>query len=137
MRRDLRFFRLDERQSERINEITRRRFLMLTGSAALASVVPACSRDDSALPLSTGPKDELHYATLVEIARMIKSREISPLTLTESMLSRIEAVDSSLKSFATVTPELALAQARIAEQEIESGNYRGAMHGIPVAVKDL
>ena len=137
MRRDLRFFRLDEGQSERINELTRRRFLMLTGSAALTSVLPACARDDSASPLSPGPKDELHYATLVEISRMIKSREISPLELTESMLSRIEAVDSSLKSFATVTPELALAQARIAEQEIESGNYRGAMHGIPVAVKDL
>lgn len=137
MHSDPRRFRLTARQSKRIDELTRRRFLMLTGGAALASVVPGCSRDDHASPSGAAPKDELHYATLTDVAQRIKSRELSPLELTKSMLSRIEAVDSRLRSYATVTSERALAAARVAEEEIASGVYRGPMHGIPIAVKDL
>jgi amidase len=137
MRRESRRFRLTAVQSRHISELTRRRFLKLASAAALSGVIPACSRENRTLPSDPIAKGELHYATLVDVARMIKSREISPLDLVHSMLSRIEAVDSSLKSYATVTPERALAAAEKVEQEIASGNYRGPMHGIPVAVKDL
>src|SRR5688572_3474774 len=78
-----------------------------------------------------------HYATLTETADAIRSREISPVELTSTLLDRIAQLDSSLHAYATVTPELALAQARRAESEIMAGSYRGALHGIPVAVKDL
>ena len=137
MRRESRRFRLTAVQSRHLSELTRRRFLKLASAAALSGVIPACLRDNSTLPSDPIAKGELHYATLVDVARKIKSREISPLDLVQSMLSRIEAVDSSLKSYATVTPERALAAAEKVEQEIASGNYRGPMHGIPVAVKDL
>ncbi|MBT8101058.1 MAG: hypothetical protein KJO82_14985, partial [Gammaproteobacteria bacterium] len=137
MRNDPRRFRLTTGQSKRIDGFTRRRFLTLTGGVALASVVPGCSRDDHASPSGPAPKDELHYATLTDVAQKIKSRELSPVELTKSLLSRIEAVDSRLKSYVTVTSERALAAARVAEDEIASGVYRGPMHGIPVAVKDL
>ena len=83
------------------------------------------------------PSAELHYKTIVELAPLIESRELSPVDLTQEMLDRIELLDGTLKAYATLTPELALDQARQAEQEIIEGNYRGPLHGIPIAVKDL
>lgn len=80
---------------------------------------------------------DLHYATLLEAADAIRSRKISPSELTRALLERIAQLDPALRSYATVTPELALAQARRAEAEIADGHYRGPLHGIPIAVKDI
>jgi amidase len=82
-------------------------------------------------------KEPLHYASLVDVAQRIQSGEVSPVKLTQRMLDRIEAVDGRLRSYATVMAEHALEAARRADQEIGSGLYRGPLHGIPVAVKDL
>jgi amidase len=78
-----------------------------------------------------------HYATLVDAANAIKSRKISPVELTRALLDRIARLEPSLHSYATVTSELALAQAGQAETEIAAGRYRGPLHGIPIAVKDI
>ena len=64
-------------------------------------------------------------------------KELSARALTEHMLARIDALDGELLSYATVTPELARAQAERAEEEIRAGRYRGVLHGVPVAIKDL
>jgi amidase len=80
---------------------------------------------------------ELHYASLLEVAHRIKARKLSPVELTRSLLNRIEKLEPHLHSYATVTPELALAQAARAEQEIMNGKYRGPLHGVPIAVKDI
>jgi amidase len=80
---------------------------------------------------------DLHYATLLEAADAIRSRKISPSELTRALLERIARLDPALRSYATVTSELALAQARRAEAEIADGRYRGPLHGIPIAVKDI
>lgn len=79
----------------------------------------------------------LHYSSLREAARRIQSREISPVELTQSMLDRIAAIDPKLKSYATPMPEQALEAAKRAEDEIQRGMYRGPLHGVPIAVKDL
>jgi amidase len=79
----------------------------------------------------------LHYATLTEVADAIRTREVSPVELTREMLDRIARLDPDLHSYATVTPDLALAQATRAEKEIAAGDYRGPLHGVPVAVKDI
>ncbi len=79
----------------------------------------------------------LHYLSLREVARLLAMRELSPVELTERMLDRIGQVDATLKSYATVTADQALAAARVAEREIGRGTYRGPLHGVPVAVKDL
>jgi amidase len=76
------------------------------------------------------------YLALVDIARRIQSRDVSPVDLTQRMLDRIASVDRSLKSYATLMRDDARATARAAEQEIRSGRYRGSLHGVPVAVKD-
>ena len=81
--------------------------------------------------------DELHYLEIGELSRLLAARKVSPVELTEDMLRRIERVDPSLKSYALVTPELALAQARAAEQMIGRRQILSQLHGVPVAVKDL
>ena len=83
------------------------------------------------------PHDELAYATIEELAPRVAAGELSPVELTEAQLARIEDLDGRLKSYATVMAESALAEARTAQDEIAAGNYRGPLHGIPIAVKDL
>ena len=80
---------------------------------------------------------EIHYQPLTKVAKHIESGDLSPVEVTEAILKRIDALDPGLKSYATVTADLALAQAKEAEGDIQKGLYRGPMHGIPVAVKDL
>ena len=81
--------------------------------------------------------NDLHYLELTEAAYLIQTKRLSPVELTEAMLRRIDTLERRLHAFATVTPELAIAQARHAESEIMNFRYRGALHGIPIGLKDL
>jgi aspartyl-tRNA(Asn)/glutamyl-tRNA(Gln) amidotransferase subunit A len=76
-------------------------------------------------------------ASLREAAALIEQRLLSPVALTRACLDRIAAADSELRAFITVTAERALADAAQAEAEIAAGRYRGALHGVPVSLKDL
>jgi amidase len=80
---------------------------------------------------------DLHYLELTELAARIKAREVSPVTVTHSQLNRIAAVDRALGSYALVMAEGAIEQAEAAQAEIAAGRYRGPLHGVPIAVKDL
>ena len=75
--------------------------------------------------------------SLGEAARRLRARQISPVELTEACLRQIERVNPELNAFITVTAESALAEAQAAEAEIQRGHWRGPLHGIPVALKDL
>ena len=86
------------------------------------------------MPSLTGTATQL---TLEAAASLVRERRVSPTELTEACLARIEAVEPRLNAFITVTADLARTQARDAEREIAAGRYRGPLHGIPVAVKDL
>jgi len=77
------------------------------------------------------------FTALTDVAADIKSGALSPVTLTETMLARIATVDTELHSYLSVTADSALTQARQAESEIRSGRYRGPLHGVPIAIKDL
>ena len=79
----------------------------------------------------------LHYMTITELAGLIGSGELSPVEATQAQLERIAKLDGHLKSYATVMTDHAMLQARRAEQEIADGDYRGPLHGVPIAVKDL
>ena len=74
--------------------------------------------------------------SIVELAPLIQSGGLSPVELTEACLQRIDA-RPELNAFITVMRDRALADARRAEAEIVDGRYRGALHGIPISVKDL
>lgn len=71
------------------------------------------------------------------LGEAIRERRISPVELTEGYLERCRTLGKRLNAFVTLTPELALRQAKDAEAEITAGNYRGPLHGVPYAVKDL
>ncbi len=75
--------------------------------------------------------------TITTLSALLRRRKLSPVELTQAMLSRIERLDPQLNAFITVTPDLALSQAKRAEKDIAHGAYRGALHGIPVCLKDL
>ena len=82
-------------------------------------------------------KTELHYKTITELAGLLRTRKISPVEVTEAMLRRIEELDPRYKSYATVMTDYAMEEAKGAEDEITRGNYKGPLHGVPIAVKDL
>jgi aspartyl-tRNA(Asn)/glutamyl-tRNA(Gln) amidotransferase subunit A len=75
--------------------------------------------------------------TISELAPQLRRKEVSPVELTRGCLERIEKLNPALNAFITVTADSALAEARAAEIEIARGEWRGPLHGIPVALKDL
>src|SRR5262245_30400159 len=77
------------------------------------------------------------FLTLAEAAKLIERRELSPVELVEALLTRIAACEPQVNAFITVTGEHARGQARRAEREIAAGDYRGPLHGIPFALKDV
>ncbi len=81
--------------------------------------------------------EDVFYLTVAELGEQIRSRRLSPVELTQGYLDRIRRHAPELNAFATVTPDLALDQARAAEREIGKGRYRGPLHGIPYGAKDL
>lgn len=80
---------------------------------------------------------DLAQLSLVEAAALLRRKAVSPVELTQTCLARIERLNPTLNAFITVTAEQALAHAREAETEIRRGHWRGALHGIPLALKDL
>ena len=74
---------------------------------------------------------------LLEVSQLVKNGEISSTEVTRSILERIERLNPEYKIFNTVSGDLAMEQARAADTEIQSGKYRGPLHGLPVAVKDI
>ena len=82
-------------------------------------------------------KDDVFFATAEELAPEIRAGRLSPVELTRGFLDRITRLNSRYNSFEKPTPELALEQAARALSEIKSKKYRGSLHGIPYAAKDL
>jgi len=124
--------------------LTRRQVLTLIGGAGVAAATGGCGNGDnggSGPAPSPIPTDRatvpLHYESLLSLAARIQAQELSPVALTRAMLGRIEDLEPSLRAYATVTSVAALEAAERAEAEIAAGNYRGPLHGVPLAVKDL
>ena len=80
---------------------------------------------------------DLLTTTLAEAAEAIKSRKLSPVELAQYTLDRIDLLEPRLNAFITLCGDRAMEAARVAEQEIIRGRYRGPMHGIPYGVKDI
>lgn len=81
--------------------------------------------------------EDVLYLSVRELGNRIRARKLSPVELTESYLSRSEKLGPQLSAYVTLTKDLALSQAHAAEKEIAAGHYRGPLHGIPYAAKDL
>lgn len=83
------------------------------------------------------PSEAIFYLSVTELAKRIESRKLSPVELTQIYLDRSQKLGPRFNAYARLTPEIALAQAKAAEKEILRGHYRGPLHGIPYAAKDL
>ena len=81
--------------------------------------------------------DCVHFISLMDLAAALRRGELTPTRVTEALLSRINRFDGTLNSYTTLLADRAMAKAREAEAELNSGFYRGPLHGVPIAVKDL
>src|SRR5436190_9280177 len=81
--------------------------------------------------------EEIVYLSVSEIAKRIEAKKLSPVELTQIYLDRSQKLGPRFNAYARLTPEIALEQAKAAEKEIQRGHYRGPLHGIPYAAKDL
>jgi Asp-tRNA(Asn)/Glu-tRNA(Gln) amidotransferase A subunit family amidase len=87
-------------------------------------------------PLPTNDED-IAFASVTQLSRWIENRKLSSLRLTNIYLARLQEFNPKLRCVITLTRELALAQAKQADEEIAAGHYRGPLHGIPWGTKDL
>lgn len=83
------------------------------------------------------PGEEIFFLSVSELAKRIESKKLSPVELTELYLERSQKFGPRFNAYATLTPEIAREQAKAAEKDIQRGHYRGPLHGIPYAAKDL
>src|SRR5260370_31871821 len=81
--------------------------------------------------------EEIFYLPVTELAKRIESKTLSPVELTQTYLDRSQKLGPRFNALERLAPESALAQAKAAEKEIRRGHYRGPLHGIPYAAKDL
>src|SRR5262249_22769150 len=105
----------------------------LVAGARLEASERARSVDSGSAKQSAG----LTKLTLDEASQLVRKKKVSPVELTKACLARIEQLNPALNAFITITAESALAEAREAEGEIQRGRWRGPLHGIPIALKDL
>src|SRR5438094_2084115 len=83
------------------------------------------------------PGEEIFHLSVSELAKRIEAKKLSPVELTQIYLDRSQKLGPRYNAYARLTPDIALVQAKAAEKEIQRGHYRGPLHGIPYAAKDL
>jgi aspartyl-tRNA(Asn)/glutamyl-tRNA(Gln) amidotransferase subunit A len=109
-------------------------------AATPADTIPDMLRDSTdsvAAPTVALPSNRVACGEIHAIAEQIRTRQVSPIELAEQALAAIEQLDPQLNAFQLVLAERARAAAVQAEHEIAAGQYRGPLHGVPVAIKDL
>ena len=82
-------------------------------------------------------REEVVFRPLRELAELVRTRQVSPVELTETFLDRLLAIGPRYNAVVTLMPDRARAQARRAERELAAGHWRGPLHGIPYGIKDL
>src|SRR5437879_115733 len=107
-------------------EFSRRKFLQ-------ASIGTAASLGTA----SQNYRSDLPFLSISELSELIRTRKISPVEVTRTMLERIEKLNPTLNAYVTVTADLAMKSSQDAEKEIQRGKWRGPLHGDPIAFKDL
>src|SRR5262245_49476017 len=89
------------------------------------------------MPRMMNITEEILFAPVSELAPLLQTRKLTSEALTLAYLERLEKLGSKLGAVVTVTRDLALREARAADEEIKAGRYRGPLHGVPYGAKDL
>src|SRR5947209_8996057 len=123
-------------------ESLRSRRTFIKGALAGAAGTLMAGMDKQAAHADSGARQErqasdVSQLSLSEASQLVRSKKVSPVELTHECLNRIERLNPKLNAFITVTADSALAEARQAEAEIAHDGWRGPLHGIPIALKDL
>ncbi len=84
-----------------------------------------------------GDKNKLAFYSIGQLAELIRTKQITSIELTKFFLDRLKKYDPELHCVITLTEQRALNQAKLMDQEIAQGKYRGMLHGIPFGAKDL
>lgn len=109
--------------------------------APLATALPAASppmrRSPVTVPRVPASLEELAFAPVTVLSELIRTKRVTSEQLTRMYLSRLERLDPKLECVVSLTTDRALRQAREMDAELERGNYRGSLHGIPWGAKDL
>ena len=116
--------------------LSRRSFLIAAGAGSAGAFFTAPPNAAAAQIASAAPANPLELS-LSDAADRLRRRRVSSVEITRACLDRIAALNPALNAFITVTSESALAQARRADDELARGNWRGPLHGVPIALKDL
>jgi aspartyl-tRNA(Asn)/glutamyl-tRNA(Gln) amidotransferase subunit A len=112
---------------------TRREFLAVTAGTCAAFALEG----RVAAVQASAQAEDLCFLSLTEASELVRSRKVSPVELTRACLAQIERLNPRLNAFITVTAAQALSEAKAAEGEIMKGAWRGRLHGVPIALKDL
>jgi len=121
------------------SKLSRRSFVATAAGGAAGLFLPGAGFPSARFLSGTSARAEsdLAWLSLAEASELVRSRKISPVELTNTCLHRIAQLDSKFNAFITVLGDSARAEAREAEAEIQRGHWRGPLHGIPIALKDL
>ena len=139
MRRDVEQYRLRYRELREVDV----GYDVAPASVFLPGVEAPPSGDQRAFRLTASAverpasDDDLAFLPVGALARLVESREVSPVELTRLYLNRLDAFGEALHCVVSLTEDVALAQAKAAEAEIMAGDYRGPLHGVPWGAKDL
>src|SRR4029079_7427186 len=132
--------KVDRRQRRAIVEdsgpskgFTRRSFL----GTAVASVAGSLSLISGAMNSNQRTTTDLTSLTIQDLSERLRKKQLSPVELTKACLTRREQLIPTLNAFIPITNDSALTTAREAEAEMQRGQWRGPLHGIPIALKDL
>jgi aspartyl-tRNA(Asn)/glutamyl-tRNA(Gln) amidotransferase subunit A len=112
---------------------SRRKFIKRTLAGAAGALMVSIDKQMA----RAHDKLDLTQLDLNEISQLLRSKKISPVQLTLECLDRIQRLNGKLNAFITVTADSAMAEARAAESEIQRGHWRGPLHGVPIALKDI
>ena len=129
--------RIIARMSEKDESGCSRRTFVKSVSATAVTLMSGIGNARPMQADGMAPASDATWLSLSEASRLVRDKKVSPVELTKSCLNRIERLNPKLNAFITVTAESALAQAREAETEIQRGHWRGPLHGVPIALKDL
>jgi aspartyl-tRNA(Asn)/glutamyl-tRNA(Gln) amidotransferase subunit A len=128
----------------RQSAMSRRAFLMRTvaGTTGLVTLRSSGAGKSQQFGRGTKPPSQTKSGELIDLSirdasEMVRGKKVSPVELTKACLAQIEKLNPTLNAFITVTAESAAAEARAAEAAIQRGKWRGPLHGIPIALKDL
>ena len=126
-------------------DLSRRAFLKeaIAGTASLLALQSRGAGESQQFnrgggrPMNQTRGGELLDLSIRDVSELVRRRRVSPVELTNACLAQIEKLNPTLNAFITVTRESALAEARAAEAEMQRGRWRGPLHGVPIALKDL